>query len=175
MDTTGAENNLVASQPAQPDQLDGPSGLGGWLALVALGVIVTPFRLMFDVYNNFVPALLDGSVSAALDPSSPAFVNFLGPLLFGEAIVNVVVFVWSIYAAYMFFSKKRTFPRNYQLLLLFGFIILLLDPLVARAVMPDVEAFDRETIKDAVQSFVGCAIWIPYLAVSKRVKNTFIH
>jgi Protein of unknown function (DUF2569) len=174
METTEPGVKAAQDRPPQVDHLVVPRGLGGWLVLVAIGIVVTPFRLVWDIYSNFAPILQDGSLSTVLDPSSPSYVNFLGPLLFIEAAVNIVTILWSIYAGYLFFSTKRRFPRNYQFFLVSNLIIQFLDPVMAGFVLPEIESFDTATVKSIAQSFIGCAIWIPYLAISKRVKNTFI-
>jgi hypothetical protein len=34
--------------------------------------------------------------------------------------------------------------------------------------------FDPETAKEFFRSLISMAIWVPYMLVSQRVKNTFI-
>ena len=117
MEAIEPENSSMKSSHIKLDHLDGPSGLGGWLVLVAIGLVLTPFRMSWELYNSFISVFLDGSLAAITDPSSPSFVNLLGPLVAFEAVLNVFTIVWAIYAAYLFFSKNKSFPRNCQLFL----------------------------------------------------------
>ena len=54
-------------------------------------------------------------------------------------------------------------------------VVLVVDAMLGSMVMPDMPAFDPGTTKEVARSVIGCAIWIPYTYLSRRVKNTFIN
>lgn len=53
-------------------------------------------------------------------------------------------------------------------------LILLIDCMVSDYLVPQETAFDDETIIELAKSALRCVIWVPYLLLSVRVKNTFV-
>ncbi|HET7306614.1 MAG TPA: DUF2569 domain-containing protein [Gammaproteobacteria bacterium] len=79
-----------------------------------------------------------------------------------------------MYAAYLFFSKKKFFPRLYIGLLLFTLAFILVDAAAVTAVFPKILMFGPDTVQQFLRSLVAAGIWIPYVRRSKRVKATFV-
>ena len=92
----------------------------------------------------------------------------------GEMIFNTALFLFGLFLIYLFFTKKRLFPKAYIAISLAAIAFILLDAGVAKLVIPAVPMFDTETVTNLVRASVAAAIWIPYMLVSKRVKATFI-
>src|SRR5947208_10401816 len=87
-----------------------PEGIGGWLILVAIGLCVQPVLLLKAIADNV--AIFDPDTWRALTtPGVPAYHPLWAPLLLGETGVNLVLFAWSGVLLYVFFAKKRGFPR----------------------------------------------------------------
>ena len=86
----------------------------------------------------------------------------------------IQVLVW-LFIAFLFFSKKKLFPKLYIGMLLFSLVFIVLDALAIKMVMPSEPVFDPDTLKELLRTVVASAIWIPYMLVSKRVKATFIN
>ena len=84
-----------------------------------------------------------------------------------------MVLTW-IFIAYLFFMKKKIFPKVYIGMLIFSFLFIVLDALAIKMVLPDEVIFDKDTIRAMGRGAISMAIWIPYMLVSKRVKATFI-
>ena len=88
-------------------------------------------------------------------------------------INGALVLAW-IYAAFLFFSKKKSFPKWFIGLAIFTLIFIVLDALAVKIVLPNEPVFDPETFKELARSLVACLLWVPYMRVSKRVQATFI-
>lgn len=155
--------------------IDGPKGLGGWLILPALGLIILPIRLLMIFYNDFLPIFQEGYWQVLTTPGSGAYHHLWGPYIIFEIIGNAIFLIFGIFLLYLFFSKSFRFPK-----LIIIFYVANLVFVVADFFMGDMipavaaEKNDPEVIKEVARSIVGVLIWVPYFLVSKRVKNTFV-
>ena len=90
----------------------------------------------------------------------------LSELLVEANILNLILLLAACYLAYLFFSKHYLFPRIYiciQLITLFIILVVL-----ATDTMPS------ENEWTLLIGVAGVLIWVPYMLLSKRVKETFV-
>lgn len=152
----------------------GPSGLGGWLILVGIGIVLSPIRLGIMVLQVFVPMFTDGTWEALTTPGSGHYLELFGPLLIFELVVNLGFLVAYSVLAILFFRKSRFFPRTYIALAICNLSFILLDAWASSFVLLGEPMFDLDTARELSRSLVAIAIWVPYMLISKRVKNTFV-
>lgn len=148
-------------------------GLGGWLILVGIGVIISPIQLLvtyIPIYNIFE----DGTWEALTTVGSEAYNPLWGPLLIGEIVYNAAMVAVSIYLIYLFFSKHHLFPKVYIAIVAVSLVFIPLDAWLVTKVLPTEPMFDPETAKEFMRAFVSGCIWVPYMLISKRVKLTFV-
>ncbi len=150
-------------------------GLGGWLIVVGLGVILSPIRVAFDVINSYLPILTDGTWEKLTTEGSEFYNPDWEALLIFEMTANAIVFLASLYLIYLFFAKKIPFPKWFIGILVFGFCFILFDAWIVQQMLPDQPMFDEDTRKELGRAIVVLVIWVPYLLVSKRVKATFVN
>ena len=150
-------------------------GLGGWLVLVGIGLVLSPIRLVFQSAIVFVPVFQDGTWQAITDPNSAQFIPYVGMLISFEILVNISFLLMGIALLYLFFTKHKLFPKAYIGFSIISVSLLLIDAWASTLVFPDMPMFDAETAGELARGLVAAAIWIPYMLVSKRVKATFIH
>lgn len=149
--------------------------IGGWLIVVAIGLIIQPFQLLYGVFDN---------VSNLKETGLETF-NYLIPglgygLIF-EVIIDIILVFVVLYLIFLFKDKKKIFPKYYIWYLGFSIIYLVLDYLVfasLSATDPEIQSI-LDTIIDEQSSTVlggitGSVIWLLYILRSKRVKKTFI-
>lgn len=150
------------------------NGIGGWLILVAIGLIITPLRVAYLLLADLIPIFSNGTWAALTDPGSESYSPYWAPLLIGEVVANGLLMAVSAYLLYLFFSKKKVFPVWYMGVIAFSLVFIPLDAWLVTKALPDEPMFDPDTTKEFSRSILAAVIWIPYMLVSKRVKATFI-
>ena len=151
----------------------GPVGLGGWLILVGLGLVFTPLRLLSFIGQTFVPIFTEGSWELLTTPGSEVYHPLWGPLIVFELAVNGGFLLAGIGLLILFFMRSPVFPKAYIWVALLNLPLVLLDAWLTTRVLPDQPMFDADTARELGRSFVAVAIWVPYMLVSRRVRNTF--
>lgn len=153
---------------------DGPDGLGGWLVVIALGLFATPIRLVIVMVQTYPPLFGAGRWEKLTTPGSPHYHPLWKPLVIGEVVANFVFIAFAVYLLYLFFRKSRRFPSYYIGLLVSSIVFILADSFVVGIVVPGQGITSAGSMQELTRSLVASAIWIPYLFVSKRVRNTFV-
>lgn len=151
-----------------------PKGLGGWLILVAIGIVLAPLRLASSTVPMYYNIFTDGTFQIVTDPTSDVYHPFWGPLLIIEAIYNSLMILTHVYLIYLFFSKHYLFPKVYIAIITISLIFIPLDAWLGSFVLPDEPMFDPDTFKEFFRTLVGGLIWVPYMLLSERVKATFV-
>jgi hypothetical protein len=151
-----------------------PMGLGGWLVLLAIGLFATPLRIAFLLISTHVPIYTDGTWNVLTDPQSEAYHPLWGPLIVFESVVNVLLAAAAIVAIVLFFKKSPAFPKVAIGVLLGNLAFVVVDTLVARAIPAIAEQSGPDAYQDLFRGVIACAIWVPYLLRSRRVRNTFV-
>jgi hypothetical protein len=152
-----------------------PIKIGGWLILVAIGLILSPFQLLNYLITTYPDIFFDGRWEAATTQGSAMYSPIWGPFIIGEIFANLSMTVISIYLIFLFFTKRTNFPVWYFGLSLFSIIFILLDAYILTLVMPQMEMLGSNTLKELVGSLIPLVIWSPYLIYSKRSRDTFVN
>lgn len=126
--------------------LEGPSGIGGWMILVVLGLFVITGTALAEMISSL---------------------NYLDLISF---IIYLILFAYGVVCIVFMFKKSRLFPKFYIGLLCSNFGISVL--VILWLYIMDVDVSD--VWSDLGSSFGGALIWTTYMLTSKRVKNTFI-
>lgn len=150
--TTAIETNPTA----------GPKGLGGWMILPIIGMILSPIFIIAG-FGPLFSLVVSGSI----------FKLSAGHQLFiwVEIIGNVLFFIGWIYALFLCFGWSEKFPKTYIAVLVANLAFQLFDLLIASGFF----GYQPETgdFRDLGRAALACAVWIPYMLQSKRVRNTF--
>jgi len=149
-------------------------GIGGWLILVAIGIVVTPIRIVMLIMTTYPEIFSTGAWEALTTQGSEAYSPLWAPIIIGEIFINCgLILVW-LYMAYKFFTKSRDFPKWYIGIAVFSLVFILADAFAIKLVLPSEPVSDPDTIKEFMRSVIMVVIWVPYMLVSKRVKATFV-
>ena len=145
---------------------DGLEGIGGWLILPAIGLAVSPFFSIHGIVRDL--SVLTGASHQIYLSSHPSMAG----LILYEAITNIIFLFAAVCLNYLFYSKKKIFPKSMIGYLVFTFIMLLADHLMAGAVSPS--ANHTSGLYAVIRAFLQVCIWIPYFLNSERVAQTFV-
>ena len=151
-----------------------PKNIGGWLILVGIGLVISPFQLLFLLNTNFVPLFRDGTLEYLINPIYDSYHPFWGPLIYGEVFINILILCISFLLIYLFFTKSYRFPHIYIFLKAFSLVFVIVDTALLPIVVPTETVFTPETIGEIIGVAISAAIWIPYMLVSVRVNETFV-
>ena len=158
-------------QDQEPVQLP-PSGIGGWLVLVAIGLVVQPFRLLRTLVEG-LQTFESETWRRLTTPSSPAYHPAWRPFLVVDALATAAFLVGSFVLLYLFFRKRAAFPRT-----AIGFLaasaLFQLGEIAAILALVGAAGVGKE-IGQVMFAVVSAVAWIAYLAHSRRVAATFVN
>jgi hypothetical protein len=151
-----------------------PVGVGGWLIVIAIGVFVSPFRLLASCVNTLRPVVRDGVWSALTSPASSAYHPMWAPVIVYELLGNLGLLLAYVVLLVLFVKRSTKFPRLFIWIATFTFPFLVVDAWLGSFLPSDQSSLDPGTVRGLATSIGTLAIWVPYMLLSKRVKNTFI-
>lgn len=150
-----------------------PINIGGWLILVGIGIVISPIRLLINLFDI---EYFNASLFASIDSLTSGTTNIAwkGLIIF-EIISNIFLIVSSLILCLLFFNKRNTFPKAYILFLSASLTISVVDFIWAyqfASYSPEDNTLSIEIVS-LIRMVITCAIWIPYFLTSERVKETF--
>lgn len=150
-----------------------PSGIGGWLILVAINVLLTPILLLRALYIN-ITFISNGALEKLSTPNSQVYSALWKPAALFEIASNILTLLLSIALIYLFFSKKKIFPKFFIGMLLFKILVTIIDETfifnLSKSTSIGINSNPSSTI---IQPIISLVIWGGYMLNSVRVKNTF--
>jgi len=149
------------------------SGIGGWLILVAIGLCLTPLRIGAEVIQG-VRSLEPVAWRVVTTPGSPAYHPLFGPLIVGEMVANAALLVWAFVLLYLFFTKRRAFPRAMIAFLIVRVAIQMADIFVARSIPIAAASIGPRVYGSLAGNLLVVLVWVPYFLKSRRVAATFV-
>jgi len=147
------------------------TGIGGWLILVAFGLIVALVLIAINFVSTW-PAYSVESWTALTTRGNESYHFLWGPYLSWGLLANIAMLVLLMLLIVLFFQRRRIFPRLYIGYLVFAAIVAVIE-VIAVQTLP-MAGTETNPVRDLVRVAVACSIWIPYMLVSRRVRNTFV-
>lgn len=149
------------------------NGLDGWLVLVGIGLVLAPLLILKNIVETLL-AYVDLFVQISAEYELTSVGERLRALMIGEVIVQSILLLASVLLIFLFFKKHYLFPRVYMAVLLSALVLIGLDALIMYRFIA-AEDMDITNVMTLLgRTLLQCLIWIPYMLMSKRVKNTFI-
>lgn len=150
-----------------------PQGIGGWLLLPMLGLILTPLQTGTMLATIHMPVIFGDTWDVLTTPGSDAYHYLWAPLLILEALGNAALFVSALVLLVLFFQKHFMLPGLMVAFYVFNVAFMGADFFAAGLIPALASQQDPEALKGLVKAIVGASIWVPYFLNSARVQNTF--
>lgn len=163
------------SQNPDPQNTYEESWLWGWLTLVWIGLFITPIRLLYSVFDVFIKQINNWTFGDAIDASSLSYIENIKFILWFELVWNILFALFCIYLIYLFITRKRSFPINYIIFIGLNTIFIAIDSILASNIPVLSNTLQWDPIDyELIKVILSSCIRIPYMLLSKRVKNTFV-
>jgi hypothetical protein len=162
---------MTDAPPYEPPPRVGPEGIGGWLILPTVGLILTPLTGLAGLGQY-------SDLSEAFPYLTGAQKTFVVLEIVGNLAIVVLL---PVILLFRLFGRKVGFPRLYVTWAVANFAFTIADLIAARVLFGDVfeaqgvDLVDADTLKDIFRSIVLVVIWVPYMLTSLRVRNTFVY
>lgn len=166
--------NINVQQESKKYNPFGPSGLGGWLVLVQIGLIATLFMVAFQLLNYNLPSFSPEYWDILTSVQGELYHPLWAPLIVFEAASNVLLLLLCIFSLVLFYQKKALLPRVIILFYCSSLLISLIDYIMLLNIPLSREVSEGSGIRNLIRSAFTCAIWVTYFLKSERVRNTFV-
>ena len=161
-----------------------PAGIGGLLLLPVIGLILTICWNAWNIYHDLLPFRQSEAWNALTTPGSDIYHWLWHPLALFEVFTAIVMVIAPIALLVLIFRKRRS-ARGFTIAFYaFCCVAVAVDSGAAllftvqwlRSIGLDetASAVSASALYSLYQVGVLAAVWIPYLLLSRRVKNTFI-
>lgn len=165
----------LPAEPAPPPTDSRLRGIGGWLILPAISLVIRPFTLLYTFSTTanayFNARVWESLATPGLATYRPGFIS----LLVFELAGNTSVISLTVIAAVFFFRTKRQAPKLMIAVLLAMAALHIIDAIGNHWVGNADGESSAQTTSDLIRVIVPAAIWVPYFLVSRRVKATFVN
>ena len=139
------------------------SGIGGWLILVAIALLLVPIGDVARIYSD-LGTLYSGGFGQMLSDHPDAT-----KLMVAQIVADTIFLICLLALNYLFYRKNKLFPRMMIVYLFVNTIYILIRSHTSDALL-GTHVFAAR----AASATASASIWISYLVSSKRVKATFL-
>jgi len=159
---------LTMRNPCNPDA-DPPRGIGGWLILPALGLVISPLWIAYVLVTRHLPLFLDGRWARLATVGTHTYHPLLACEVVFEVVGNLTGLTLATVTLVFFLKRSRRAPMLMVALLSWGVVFSVTNHFFVNALSAGSPSW-----ADAFRPIVAAAIWIPYFLESRRVKATFV-
>jgi hypothetical protein len=142
-----------------------PRPVGGWLILIAVGVFLSPVVILSTMITG---PYFHQAIWTSLRVTPRAGLGLCVVLMIAG---SCFLLVCTVLEAILFVKRRDLFPGIFILTLLVNLALLVFDSVAARHFFGTGTTTDLDGITRAV---IYAAVWIPYMRLSERVRNTFV-
>jgi len=149
--------------------------IGGWLILVGIGLVLSPFLMLFRIVNEVLPVFSPEVWAVFGTPGSALYNPLVVVVIFLELIAFILIGLVAIILLVLFLRKAAIFPKLY-----IGFLVALvawaiIDFGLGMLLLGLAEGEFSSFLGDVVPSLFWTGVWVRYFRVEERVKATFVN
>jgi hypothetical protein len=162
----------VYKQPYNLEEIKIAPKIGGWLILVAIGLIISLLMLIRAVYfsNAFSKSAWDN-----LSSYTPDLALLWKWIFVLEVGTNMSILAGIILLLVLFFGRRKILPRFYVIFKTITLLILIIDLIIVNIISDGVTKFTLiADLTNLLTKLIFSIIWIIYFLKSSRVKQTFV-
>ena len=166
---------LILDQPDPQPTHPTYDSIGGWLILIAIGLVITPIRLGYSILVELLPVFEPETWNYLTSPDSPVYHHLWKPLIWFEVLGNAFFMAFAIVLMFFFFGKRKLLPRLFIIYLVSNLVFVLGDYYMASQIPMLGEMDMSDSFREIGRSILSVGIWVPYFLLSERVRGTFVH
>ena len=148
--------------------------IGGWLIVVGIGIVVAPIRTIILTIKTYPAIFSTGTWKLLTIHGSKLYNPLLASILIGETVINIGLVLLALYLAYKFFTKSKNFPKWFIGTAIFALVFVVADAFAVKLALPNTQQFPPAVMHEVMSAGFRVAVWIPYMLLSERVKETFV-
>jgi len=122
--------------------------------------------------SNGLPSYSASTWAALTTPGMSRYHPLWAPVLMFELFGNIALVIFTALTAWLFYTKKRQFPRTF-IWVVGGSIVFSVVDMLLMSFLPINDPTAAQWTRLIGRS-VAAAIWIAYMLRSQRVRNTFV-
>lgn len=163
----------------------GPTGIGGFLILPVIGLILTVCWNGWAIYHDFLPFRESEAWAALTTPGSGIYHRLWQPLTLFELFATIVMIIAPMALLGLIFGKRRSARGFTVAFYVFCCVAVALDSgayllfmvhwLRSIGLGEAATTMSADALYGLYQVAALAAVWIPYFLLSRRVRNTFVN
>ncbi|MGD9368969.1 MAG: DUF3857 domain-containing protein, partial [Desulfobacteraceae bacterium] len=157
--------------PSLPYENRDLEGLGGWLALVMIGLFIRPMVVLkamielFPVFGTDYWFNVEGMIRTE-------YMGVFKLLVGGEIATNLILIALLVVLICLFFKKRSAFPRLFIVVTLAQFGMVTIDTAAADFLVIESDPEPGQG-GELARDLIFAVIWCMYMVKSRRVQHTF--
>lgn len=156
-----------------------PSGIGGWLLLPLVGLVLTALSAAKNLVVDTLTSLRPEIWGQLTSPDSAVDSNFWAPYVIVSGLINLVTATGAGVLLVLFLKRKKEVPLLISLLYGWAVAMAIFEAFSLGHLASQLpELFEANelasTTRAVVRSLVVACVWVTYFKLSKRVRNTFV-
>ncbi len=147
------------------------TNIGGWMILPLIGLVISPFRLLYDMFSDG-GWILEAPLYVPLDGVRNAFVFHLFNNF--TIIQNIGMLCFVVVTAVLFFQRRSNVPTLMKAMYLITFASLAIDMFMYDWLYINTVSGTEYNSSDVARAMFAAMVWVPFFHYSKRVHTTFV-
>ncbi len=148
------------------------TNIGGWMILPLIGLLISPFRLLYDMFSDDA-WILEAPLYVPLEGIRSPFVFHI--YNYFTIIQNIGMLCFVVVTAILFFQRRSNVPTLMKTLYLVTFASLAFDMFMYDWLYIDTISGTEYNSSDVARAMFAALVWVPFFHLNRRVHTTFVN